>query len=851
MADAQEEAVRGAEAPLPPGCVQQEEDRSAESGGSSQPPPPAPLSLPNEEVPLIPPTAAPAAEPGAMGGSAAVRLAGLLLKATPPPMEFEKNRRKPNDLSKPIKPAEPTVAQATKTAAQAFGLLEEKTEDGAPALEAAIASGLFASLLIAEGQAEEQPPWQSWVQFADGAPGGGKGGDKPQPRVQLIAALLLHDIGAADGDALASERGALLKCMVGAQLQHASLQSAQLQHAFLEFAQLQHANLRSAQLQHAYLRSAQLQHAILRCAQLQHASLYSAQLQHAILYSAQLQHASLKSAQLQHASLYSAQLQHASLESAQLQHASLKSAQLQHASLESAQLQHASLESAQLQHASLESAQLQHAILTKALLHGAIFTKAILRNADLSFALLHELLIPAHKETIQNCPVCLLEPIGTPTSDSNATDAEGKTAEEPTRGLAPGDRVRATGTLSAIVTEGTEGVVKRLNAGNSSATVEFDVPETTIRAATLDNCDLTGAIFEGTILTGVTMQDATFSRLQLPPKRVPAPPKAGLGRALAFFCGEQLVDGLNAAASQEEIDDTADDADAQEDDIETGTTEDAEAKDLRALQETLTKQATGRVGEHIVIVLTHLLRARVAVEEKYDEIRGAMKAWKPQLSGKSFHGKPELQTVCGGIEQVLTAQFEILMTQLEASVTSAKFWADASMEDDDLNDSGSLIASLSKTAVEFVVKEVCKTLVRKADPFIKSAAQDFGFQIHKTLHQATAAETAAAPATEKSTELQELVDGTNADAPEELLQKAIRGLLAKLEASMQRSFESNLSGRVIKVSSSLLSQLHGGSSTFNELEKKAKEFDELLSAKVIGTALTPGRVRLALRLDQL
>ena len=55
MADAQEEAVRGAEAPLPPGCVQQEEDRSAESGGSSQPPSaPAPLSLPNnEEVPLM------------------------------------------------------------------------------------------------------------------------------------------------------------------------------------------------------------------------------------------------------------------------------------------------------------------------------------------------------------------------------------------------------------------------------------------------------------------------------------------------------------------------------------------------------------------------------------------------------------------------------------------------------------------------------------------------------------------------------------------------------------------------------------------------------------------------------
>ena len=68
---------------------------------------------------------------------------------------------------------------------------------------------------------------------------------------------------------------------------------------------------------------------------------------------------------------------------------------------------------------------------------------------------------------------------------------------------------------------------------------------------------------------------------------------------------------------------------------------------------------------------------------------------------------------------------------------------------------------------------------------------------------------------------------------------------------MQRSFDGNLSGRVIKVSSSLLSQLYGGTSTFNELEEKAKEFDKLLSAKVIGTALTPGRVRLALRLDQL
>eukprot|EP01046_Picozoa_sp_COSAG06_P041392 COSAG06_NODE_5133_length_3694_cov_84.617246_1_plen_505_part_10 len=473
MVDAQKQA------PLP-GSVQQEEDHSAESGGSSQPPPPAPLSLvqpvepPNEEVPLIPPAAAPAVEPDDTSGSSAdMRLAELLLKNAPPLMEYEKKWDGP-DLSKPIQPEKPAVAQAQATAAQALALLKEKTEGGTtPALEAAIASGLFASLLAAAGQAEEQPPWQSWVRFADGAPGGGERGDKPQPRVQLIAALLLHDIGAADGDALASERGALLKCMVGAQLQHAILESAQLQHAILE----------SAQLQHASMRYAQLQHASLDCAQLQQAR--------------------LGFAQLQHASLGSAQLQHASLGSAQLQHASLESAELQHASLRYAQLQHAILMHAQLQHASLESAQLQHAILTKALLHGAVFTKAILRNADLSFAMLQELLIPAHKEAIANCDVCMLELV--PTSDSNAN--EESTAEKSTHDFAPGDHVRAKRPVGVGVTEGKEGVVRRVST-TKTVNVEFDVPETTIRAATLDNCDLTGAIFEGTILTGVTMQDA-------------------------------------------------------------------------------------------------------------------------------------------------------------------------------------------------------------------------------------------------------------------------------------------------------------------------------------------------------
>jgi hypothetical protein len=263
------------------------------------------------------------------------------------------------------------------------------------------------------------------------------------------------------------------------------------------------------------------------------------------------------------------------------------------------------------------------------------------------------------------------------------------------------------------------------------------------------------------------------------------------------------------------------------------------------LQETLVGQATGRVGEHIVAILTHLLRARVSVEEKYGEIREEMKAWKPQLSGKSFHGKPELQTVCGGIEHVLTAQFEILMAQLEDSVTSAKFW-NASVEDDDANDSGSLITSLSKTAVEFTVKEVRKTLARKADPFIKNATQDIGFRVHKSLHHVAVKSTTSVTDSEERDKLK-----AEDQEPVELVRTALRGLLAQLEATMQRSFESNLSGRVIKVSSSLLSQLHGGTSTFNELEEKAKEFDKLLSAKVIGTALTPGRVRLALPLDQL
>ena len=79
------------------------------------------------------------------------------------------------------------------------------------------------------------------------------------------------------------------------------------------------------------------------------------------------------------------------------------------------------------------------------------------------------------------------------------------------------------------------------------------------------------------------------------------------------------------------------------------------------------------------------------------------------------------------------------------------------------------------------------------------AAQDIGFRVHKTLHQT------AASATEKLSELLELVDGTNA---QELLQRALRGLLAKLESAMLSTFDANISGRVIKLGSMLLSQLH-------------------------------------------
>ena len=153
----------------------------------------------------------------------------------------------------------------------------------------------------------------------------------------------------------------------------------------------------------------------------------------------------------------------------------------------------------------------------------------------------------------------------------------------------------------------------------------------------------------------------------------------------------------------------------------------------------------------------------------------------------------------------------------------------------------SILLPLSNKAIKFVFKEVRKVLLRKADPIITSAAHEIGFRVHKTLHQ-------AASATPKSDELLELVDGTHAEA---LIQKALCGLLGKLESAMLSTFDANISGRVIKLGSMLLSQLHGDATSLGELKKVAESFDEVLSDQLLGSKLTSGRVESALKLKQL
>ena len=81
------------------------------------------------------------------------------------------------------------------------------------------------------------------------------------------------------------------------------------------------------------------------------------------------------------------------------------------------------------------------------------------------------------------------------------------------------------------------------------------------------------------------------------------------------------------AAGEEDIDDTADDVGTDEGDIEEG---DTPSGDWQALHD-LVKMSTDRLGYQIVVVLTHLLDARVAAEQAYANFKTAIDPRAPKL----------------------------------------------------------------------------------------------------------------------------------------------------------------------------------------------------------------------------
>lgn len=157
------------------------------------------------------------------------------------------------------------------------------------------------------------------------------------------------------------------------------------------------ADLRGANCKNLDLRGANLDGADLRGADLSQAELDDSQLVGASLYEVNLHKANLRSANLSHANLNRAWICGANLQSANLQGASLRSANLQGANLYKANLQSANLKLANLQSAKLFLANLQGAKLGKANLQATGLIGANLQSANLNGANLQQVNLNAAK----------------------------------------------------------------------------------------------------------------------------------------------------------------------------------------------------------------------------------------------------------------------------------------------------------------------------------------------------------------------------------------------------------------------------------------------------------------------
>ncbi len=161
-------------------------------------------------------------------------------------------------------------------------------------------------------------------------------------------------------------------------------------------------DLRNVKIPHADLRGANcnnldLRGADLRGADLRGAELDDSQLVGASLYKSNLHKANLRSANLSNANLNRAWICGANLQSANLQGASLRSANLQGANLYKANLQSANLRLANLQSAKLFLANLQGAKLGKANLQATGLIGANLQSANLNGANLQQVNLNAAK----------------------------------------------------------------------------------------------------------------------------------------------------------------------------------------------------------------------------------------------------------------------------------------------------------------------------------------------------------------------------------------------------------------------------------------------------------------------